>query len=205
MTDPFETMYSAHKPEELEIWQNSTVGIAGAGGLGSNIAIALTRAGIGKIIVADFDVVNPSNLNRQQYYSDQIGMLKVLALQINIARIGANTELVIHPIRIVPENVSVVFREAQVMIEAFDSAEQKQMLLETWINANPDKPYIGASGLAGVGGNELITTESFGNVHIIGDGSSELCPPFSPLAPRVAVVANMQANLCLELLLKRNL
>lgn len=195
-------LYSAHDPEQLKIWQAATVGIAGAGGLGSNIAFALARSGIGRLIIADYDAVSPSNLNRQQYFIDQIGMLKVLALQINLKRIGGKTRISIHPLRVTPENLSVVFREAGILIEAIDLDEQKQMLMEAWMSQYPTRPYIGASGLAGVGGNELITTQAFGNVYIIGDGLSEAKPPFSPLAPRVGVVANMQANLCLELLLK---
>ena len=197
-----ENLFSAHDPAQLKIWQQACIGIAGAGGLGSNIAFALTRAGIGKLIIADFDVVSPSNLNRQQYFADQIGQPKVAALKANLERISPHTEVHIHELRITPENIPALFGEVDILIEAFDLAEQKAMLLCEWQNLHPLKPYIGASGLAGVGNNESIHTEQFGNIYLIGDAVSELKPGISPVSARVAVVANMQANLCLELLLK---
>lgn len=197
-----ELLFSAHDPAQLEIWQRSCVGIAGAGGLGSNIAVALTRAGIGRLIIADFDTVSPSNLNRQQYFTDQIGQPKVEALKSNLERISPFTEVLIHCLKIDPGNLAELFRPVDILIEAFDLADQKAMLLSSWLELFPDKPYIGASGLAGVGNNEAIHTETFDNVHIIGDGCSEPQTGISPVSARVAVVANMQANLCLELLLK---
>lgn len=187
------------------MWRNSTVGIAGAGGLGSNIAINLCRAGVGKLIIADFDHIVPNNLNRQQYYHDQIGMLKVEALRSNLLRIGGLSQIQINSSKVSPDNLAQIFSEASIMLEAFDRNEEKAMLLENWSELYPDRYYIGASGLAGVGGNETITTRRFGNVFIIGDGSSELTPGISPVAARVALVAAMQANLALELLLLNDL
>lgn len=197
-----ESLFSAHDPNQLKIWQQACIGIAGAGGLGSNIAFALTRAGIGRLIIVDFDVVSPSNLNRQQFFIDQIGKPKVSALRDNLERISPYTEVIIHPLRITAANVAEIFDAADILIEAFDSAEQKAMLLSAWEDLYPDKPYIGASGLAGVGNNEAIHTEKYGKVYLIGDAVSELEPGISPVSARVAIVANMQANLCLELLLK---
>lgn len=198
----FEQFFAAHDSEHLAIWQNATIGIAGAGGLGSNIAISLCRAGIGKLIIADFDIVSITNLNRQQFFLDQVGSPKVLALKENLNRI--NPLCAVHVIndKINPENLQSIFGHCDILIEAFDLAEQKQMLIETWQDIYPDKPVIGASGLAGYGRNELIKVLRFDNVYLCGDGISELKPGISPIAPRVAIIANMQANLCLELLLK---
>ncbi|MDZ4122372.1 MAG: sulfur carrier protein ThiS adenylyltransferase ThiF [Candidatus Cloacimonadaceae bacterium] len=205
-SDPLYTeFFAGHEPHYLAIWQNATVGIAGAGGLGSNIAISLYRAGVGKVIIADFDTVSTTNLNRQQYYLDQVGMPKVLALKQNLQRIHAFTQIEIHQQRVSPANIAAIFGSCQIMIEAFDHADQKQMLIEAWQEQYPDRPLIAASGLAGVGGNDLLRTINMDSLYLCGDGISELSEGISPIAPRVAIVANMQANLCLELLLKQDL
>lgn len=192
--------FAAHDPALLEIWQKSTIGIAGAGGLGSNIAVSLCRAGIGRLIIADFDVINTTNLNRQQFFLDQVGKLKVNALASNLWRINPFCEVIIYPIRISEDNVKQIFGECDILLEAFDLADQKQMLIETWQDIFAERPIIGASGLAGYGRNEFIKVVRFDNVYLCGDGISELKEGISPIAPRVAIVANMQANLCLELL-----
>ena len=199
---PTPLFFSAHDPHQLSIWQKSTIGIAGAGGLGSNIAFALCRAGIGKLIIADFDTVSPSNLNRQQYFQDQIGLPKVTALKATLERISPFTQMVFHQEKITPDNLASIFGSVDILLEAFDLAAEKAMLLSTWEELYPDKAYIGASGLAGVGNNEAIHTEQFGNIYMIGDAVSELAEGISPVSARIAIVANMQANLCLELLLK---
>lgn len=195
-------LFAAHDPLMLAVWQSSTVGIAGAGGLGSNIAVSLARAGVGKLIIADFDVVTVTNLNRQQFFLSQVGMPKVEALSANLSQINPFCECTIYDRKITSENLDACFGTCDILIEAFDGADQKQMLLESWQDMYPDKPVIGASGLAGYGRNELIRVVKLDNIYLCGDGVSELTPGISPVAPRVAIVANMQANLCLELLIK---
>ncbi len=197
-------LFAGHNPAQLQTWQKATVGIAGAGGLGSNIAIALTRAGVGKLIIADHDTITASNLNRQQYFINQIGFPKVTALKDTLRNISPYTNVNINYSSITPLNVESIFGKADILIEAFDSADQKQMLIETWQSLYPERYIIAASGLAGVGKNELIHTEILGTLFIIGDGVTELEQGISPVSARVAVVANMQANLCLELLLSRD-
>lgn len=194
--------FAGHEPAVLKCWQQARVGIAGAGGLGSNIAVSLTRAGIGKLVIADFDVVSTTNLNRQQFYLDQVGMPKIDALSANLARISPFTAVQVHNLRITPANVEQLFGDCDIMIEAFDLADQKLMLIESWQELFPQKPIISASGLAGVGNNAAIRTVTCGNLYIVGDHATELAPGISPISARVAVVANMQANLCLELLLQ---
>lgn len=171
--------------------------------MGSNIAHFLYRAGVGKLIVADFDRVSPSNLNRQLFFADQIGRLKVEALRENLERIGGHTEIIIHSVRVDATNLAEFFGAADILIEAFDRAEEKSMLLENWSDTYPQRYYIGASGLSGVGRNEEIHTEQFGKIFLIGDGYSEPSALVSPVSARVAVVAAMQANLALELLLTK--
>lgn len=195
-------LFSAHHPAWLEAWRTARVGIAGAGGLGSNAAISLARAGVGTLIIVDFDVVSPSNLNRQQYRVDQIGMPKVYALRDNILACAPFTNVSIHQTKVTPDNITQLFGNVDILIEAFDVAEHKQMLAEAWLDEYPEKPLIMASGLSGVGANHMIETISEDNLYIIGDGISEPQNGISPVSARVAVVANLQANLCLELLCK---
>jgi len=198
----FSELFAGHDPAMLKVWQSSAVGIAGAGGLGSNIAVSLARAGIGKLVIADFDIVTTPNLNRQQFFLEQVGLPKVEALQDNLSKITPFCEVIIHNERIIPSNLAELFGSCDILIEALDGAEQKQMLIEAWQELFPDKVLIGASGLSGYGRNELIRTVKFDNIYLCGDGVSELQPGVSPIAPRVGIVANMQANLCLELLIK---
>jgi len=194
--------FSKHDPKILPVIRNSVVGIAGAGGLGSNVAVSLARVGVGTLLIADFDKIEPPDLNRQQYFVDQIGMLKVEALFENLKKINPYSEYKIFPVKISDNNVSEIFGKADILVEAFDGAEMKKMLSESWLSRFPKKPIIAASGLAGFGKNEIIHTRKSGNLYICGDGESECKTGVSPMAPRVAVVANMQANLALELLLK---
>lgn len=197
-------IFSKHDPKVLSILQKSVVGIAGAGGLGSNAAIALARAGVGRLIIADFDKIEPSNLNRQQYSVRQIGLRKASALCDNLKEISPFCRCSAHNIRITPLNAGRIFGEANILIEAFDKAEEKSMLIRTWLSLRPLKPVIAASGLAGYGDNRGLRTRKMGRLYICGDGKSRCRSGVSPMAPRVAIVANMQANLAVELLVKFN-
>jgi sulfur carrier protein ThiS adenylyltransferase len=194
--------FSAHDPKIVPILQKAVIGIAGAGGLGSNIAVSLARAGVGKLIVADFDKIEPSNLNRQQFFIDQIGMPKVIALLENLKKISTFTEYQVHEIKLNEENIPFIYKDVDIMLEAFDEVEMKTMLVETWLANFPNKPLIVASGLTGWGKNEILHTRKVDNLYICGDEETDLQTSISPMAPRVGIVANMQANLVLEILLK---
>jgi sulfur carrier protein ThiS adenylyltransferase len=182
----------------------STVGIAGAGGLGSNVAAALARAGVGKLIIADFDVLEASDLNRQYYFVDQIGWPKIEALGENLRRMNPFSDYELHGVKIDRDNVEGIFGTADLLIEAFDLADQKQMLIEAWLALRPGRPIIAASGLAGFGGNAKIRQRKLGSLYICGDEASACDVCTAPMAPRIAVVAAMQANLAVELLVKRH-
>jgi sulfur carrier protein ThiS adenylyltransferase len=184
------------------ILSKKTVGIAGAGGLGSNCAAALTRCGIGKLVMADFDVVSESNLNRQFFFRDQVGMKKTDALAANLQRISPDTALEMHDTCLHAGNIPVIFSGCDVIVEAFDLADQKQMLIETVLSQLPDKPLVIGLGMAGYGMNETVHLRQEGNLYICGDETSEISEDLPPIAPRVGLVANMQANVVLELLLK---
>lgn len=176
-------------------------GIAGAGGIGSNCAAALVRVGIGRLVICDFDRVEESNLNRQFYFRDQIGQPKVEALKTNLLRINPALILEIHHIRLNPENIPELFGGVDVLIEAFDQADQKAMIIESALATWPERPLIIGSGLAGFGNCNSIRMRSSGNLYICGDESAEIGPEMPPLAPRVGMVANMMANIGIELLL----
>ncbi len=202
--EDFKTAFFAQRePRVLEILLKSTVGIAGAGGLGSNAAVSLARVGVGKLIIVDFDRVEPSNLNRQQYFIEQLGRVKVEALLENLKRINPFSEYEIHHECLTPENIPRTFRSVDLLIEAFDRADQKHMLMECWLTNFPAKPIILASGLAGFGRNETLHTRRMGNLYICGDEEGAPEVGISPMAPRVGIVANMQANLAVELLVKK--
>ena len=194
--------FSQHDPKILSILRNSVVGIAGAGGLGSNVAFSLARAGIGTLIIADFDKIEPSNLNRHQYFIEQIGRSKVEALLENLRKINPFSKYEIHNLKINNDNIYEIFADAEILVEAFDLAEMKKMLIESWVSQFPKRPIIAASGLAGFGKNEILHTRKIGSLYICGDEDTEVEEGISPMAPRVGIVANMQANLVLELLLK---
>ncbi len=181
--------------------RGKTVGIAGCGGLGSNCAIALARAGIGTLIIADFDVVSESNLNRQYYFHSQIGMKKVDALRENISGIDSGIKLIASEIRLERNNITRIFKDCDVIIEAFDLADQKEILIETVLSEMPEKYMVVGIGMAGWGKNELIHTRKIGKMFICGDEVSEIDNELPPIAPRVGIVANMQANVALEILL----
>lgn len=178
-----------------------TVGIAGCGGLGSNCAVALARVGIGKLVIVDFDVVNESNLNRQYFFRDQIGQKKITALKETIRRINPRTFVETIEMKLTPETIPAVFASCNVIVEAFDQADQKQMLIETILTYFPQKPLVLGIGIAGWGKNDLVHYRRSDNLYICGDEISEISDELPPLAPRVGMVANMQADVVLEILL----
>ncbi len=183
------------------IMQTHTVGIAGAGGLGSNVAMALTRVGIGKLIIADFDVVSESNLNRQFYFNDQLNQKKVEALKENLLRINPNLIIEIHDLMLNSNNLLSTFTNVDVMVEAFDKAEMKEMIIETFQTSKPNIPLVVGNGMAGWGKSNEMRVQQYGNLYICGDNVAEVGPEMPPMAPRVLICAAMQANTVMSILL----
>lgn len=202
--DALEVLMSArHTPGIHSKLKAATVGIAGLGGLGSSIAIALARVGIGKLILADFDVVEPSNLNRQQYFIDQIGQLKTEALVSNLRRINPYVEVEAHAVKLTSDTIFPIFGKTDLMIEAFDGADQKAMLLQAFTSVRPGVPFIGASGMAGFSSGETIGIRKMGrSIYIVGDLETGVRPGCGLMAPRVGIAAHMQANLALRLIVE---
>jgi len=182
--------------------KNSVIGIAGLGGLGSNVAVALTRLGAGKLIIADFDVVEQGNLTRQHYFIDQIGQPKVTATVENLSRINPNTEVETHKVRLTPQNITQIFAEADVVAECFDLAEQKQMLVETVLTRMKKVIVVSVSGLAGYGNSNAIKTRRISKRHIlVGDGETAARPGTRLTASRVGIAAYHQANAIAEVII----
>lgn len=177
------------------------VGIAGAGGLGSNCAISLARIGIGKIIIADYDIVSKSDLNRQYFFLDQIGEKKVLALKKNISKINRDVEIHVYDLKLNSDKIINVFKDCDVIVEAVDLAETKQMIIETILSQMPDKYIVSGLGIAGYGKNVEIKTRNIDKLYICGDEKTEISEINPPLAPKVGIVANMQANQVIEIVL----
>jgi len=195
-------MMARHTPGIHQKIKKSVVAVAGLGGLGSAVAIALARVGVGKLILVDFDVVEPSNLNRQQYLIDQIGLPKVEALQKNIASINPYVKIQTYHEKLDRSNMERIFREAEVVVEAFDRAEEKVLLINTISEKMPDKYIVAASGVAGYGDNNEIKTVRFSSkVFIVGDQKTAAQPGVGLMAPRVGIAAHHQANTVLRILL----
>ncbi len=195
-------MMARHTPGIHRKIKNSVVGIAGLGGLGSSVAVALARVGVGRLILVDFDVVEPSNLNRQQYFVGQIGMPKVEALRKNIAAINPCVRVETYQERLDRSNAERIFQEAEVVVEAFDRAEEKAILINIVSEKMPDKYIVAASGVAGYGDNNEIKTLRFASkIFIVGDQKTAAQPGMGLMAPRVGIAAHHQANTVLRILL----
>lgn len=195
-------MAARHTPGVHARLKQAVVGIAGVGGLGSAVAVALARIGVGRLIIADFDVVEPSNLNRQQYFIDQIGHYKVEALVANLQRINPYVAVEPHQVLLTPENIPQIFAPCSIVVEAFDRADMKAMLVDTVLTRLLSCTVVAASGLAGYDSNNSITTRKVSSrLYLVGDGLSEAKPGNGLMAPRVAIAAGHQANQVVRLLL----
>jgi sulfur carrier protein ThiS adenylyltransferase len=194
-----ESLFSRNVPKTTNILQNSKIGIAGCGGLGSNIAVMLTRAGIGELILVDFDNVEISNLNRQHFFLSDIGKTKVEALSYHLKNINPDIKLNLINKKLIKEDIKPLFREIDILIEAFDKAEEKMWLVKEWLKTFKTKPIICGSGISGYGKSEEIKIQSSGNLFMVGDQISDqsegLC------SPRINIAAAKQANLAIELLM----
>lgn len=180
----------------------AAVGIAGLGGLGSNIAVHLARLGVGRLVLADFDVVDITNLNRQHYTMKDIGIPKTLALQEQLEAINPYLNYETYTERVIPANAARLFADCDVVCEAFDRADQKAMLIETLLERLPDTPIVSGSGMAGYGSaNAMRIERKFGRLYVCGDGASDIADGIGLMAPRVALCAAQQATMVLRLLL----
>ena len=191
-----------HSPEVQERLSRGRVAIAGLGGLGSNVAFALTRIGVGHLHLIDFDVVDLTNLNRQQYFMEHVGMNKTDALRSELVRVNPYLDIRTDCVRVTEENLEELFREEDIICEAFDVPEAKAMLVNGVLERFPEKKLVSATGMAGFESSNLIRTRRITrNFYLCGDGVTAPAYGRGLMAPRVAVCAAHEANMITRLIL----
>lgn len=188
--------------EIKEVLETKKVGIAGCGGIGSNCAVALARVGVGNLVIADFDVIELSNLNRQYFFHDQIGLPKATCLKQNILRVNPQVQVEEHIIKLQSQDIIDLFSDCDVIIEAFDKVDMKKMIIQTILIQMPTKYLISGNGMAGWGNSDSIKPFYSDQLILCGDMMSEASVNNPPIAPRVGIVSNMMANEALSILLK---
>ena len=197
----YRALSERHGEECQKRFSSATVAICGLGGLGSNIAVILARAGVGKLLLIDFDEVDISNLHRQHYKAHQIGMNKTDALKENVLEIAPYITLEINSVRITQENAIELLEKADVICEAFDDAECKAMLANLVLEKLPEKYLVAASGMAGMGSaNTIQTRRVLKKLYICGDEESDVQTKGSLVSSRVMICAAHQAHTVLRIL-----
>ncbi len=182
-------------------FQESAVAVCGLGGLGSNIAIALARAGVGRLLLYDFDRLEPSNLNRQQYFISQLGEEKSAALRAILEKIAPYCAVEAQTVKLTPENIPQLLGGADVICEAFDRADQKAMLTQTVLEKLPEKYLIAGSGVAGLSSaNEIRTRRVTEHFYLCGDTVTDVAQSSGLYGARVGVCAAHQATMALRIL-----
>ena len=190
-----------HGKELQQAFSSAMVAVCGLGGLGSNIAIALARAGVGRLILIDFDRVDITNLHRQQYKASQIGLYKTEALAENLKEIAPYISLELHTERITEENAKAILSDADILCEAFDSAEAKAMLTEIVLTEMRDKYLVAASGMAGLyDANRIKTRKVTSKFYLCGDEKSDVADGIGLVSSRVMICAAHQAHTVLRIL-----
>ena len=190
-----------HGKELHRAFSSATVAVCGLGGLGSNITIALARAGIGRLILIDFDRVDITNLHRQQYKADQIGMYKTVALAENLKEIAPYISLEVHTERITEQNAKILLSDVDIICEAFDDAVAKAMLTEIVLTEMRDKYLVAASGMAGLyDANSIKTRKVTSKFYLCGDEKSDVADGIGLVSSRVMICAAHQAHTVLRIL-----
>ncbi|BCS87662.1 sulfur carrier protein ThiS adenylyltransferase ThiF [Pseudodesulfovibrio sediminis] len=180
----------------LEYLQGITVGIAGAGGLGSNCAMHLVRSGFRRFVLVDFDRVELSNLNRQAFTLEQVGQRKVEALAANMMAVNPDCECDVHDVEVTADNISSLFDHCSVVVEAFDAPEAKKALVEKLVPTG--KLVVAASGMGGVGeADALVTRKVRDTFYLVGDGKTACAGDTPPMSPKVGIAAAKQADVVL--------
>lgn len=186
-----------YTPKQLSLIKQTRIGVAGAGGLGSNCASILVRCGFERFHIADFDLVTGSNLNRQFYFPDQVGRPKVECLRENLLRINPDLSLNAFNCKVTLSNIDELFGSCDLVVEAFDNPESKAMLAGALISKG--KPVISVSGVGGYGNSDsIICRKVKENFYLVGDGLSEVNDVLKPYAPRVMIAAAKQADIVLS-------
>ncbi|MBR5505370.1 MAG: thiamine biosynthesis protein ThiF [Clostridia bacterium] len=190
-----------HGIEFQEKISSTTVAVCGLGGLGSNIAIALARAGIEKLILIDFDKVDITNLHRQQYKANQIGISKAEALKYNLKEINPYLEAQIHTVRLDENNAKDILSNADIICEAFDNAEAKANIVNFVLSEMPEKYIVAASGMSGLDSANLVKTRKVSKrFYLCGDEVSDVKDGIGLVSSRVMLCAAHQAHTVLRII-----
>ena len=200
-----EEMYAAleerHGAELQKKLNEASVAVCGLGGLGSNIAIALARAGVGKLHILDFDKVDISNLNRQQYFPEQLGQLKSDALYDTLKRIAPYCDIESECVKLDEENIPQFLANDDIIVEAFDKADQKAMIVNCVLEKMPQKYLVSGSGMAGFGpSNTIITKRITKRFYLCGDGVSDVADGIGLVSSRVLICAGHQAHAVIRII-----
>lgn len=200
-----EEMENAQRQKQGEDVQRklagSMVAICGLGGLGSNVAISLARAGVGRLILIDFDKVDITNLHRQQYKASQVGQYKTEALRKNLRDINPYVEIFVHTVKLTEDNVIPLVRHADVICEAFDNPDSKALLVNTVLEKLPNKYLVAASGMAGFGSaNEIQTRKVSDRFFLCGDEKSDVNDGIGLISSRVMLCAAHEAHAIIRIL-----
>lgn len=177
------------------------VAVCGLGGLGSNIAIALARAGVGHLHLIDFDRVDVTNLNRQQYFVRQLGLLKTDALQETLTDIAPYCDITTNSVKITEDNFAQLLEKEDIICEAFDCSEAKAMLVNGVLERFPEKYLLSSSGMAGFGSaNTIVTRHVFQHFYLCGDGMSDVNDGIGLVSSRVLACAAHEAHMVIRIL-----
>lgn len=200
-----EEMYQAlkerHGAELQAKFQNAKVAVLGLGGLGSNIAIALARAGVGYLHLIDFDKVDITNLNRQQYFVHQLGQYKTEALSENLKQIAPYCQVETTTIKVTKDDIKELLKNEDIICEAFDKAEAKAMLVEGVLEQFPEKYVVSGSGMAGLSSaNTIKTRKVLSHFYLCGDEVSDIKDGLGLFSSRVMVCAAQEANMVLRII-----
>ena len=183
-------------PAQLQHIQSIKIGIAGCGGLGSNIAHALVRTGFIHFEIIDKDIIEASNLNRQNYYSDEVGLAKVTTTAKRLNQINSNVQVKTTQVFLTSDNIHTYFQDCTILFEAFDNVESKALFLETF--ADSGKLLILGSGMAGIKNTGIPIEKIRENIYIVGDRTTAVGKDNPPLAPRVIACASLMASVAVE-------
>lgn len=199
--DWMDALVSRHGQALQDRFSSAAVAVCGLGGLGSNIAIALARAGVGRLLLIDFDRVDITNLHRQQYKANQIGLYKTDALAEILSEIAPYTQIKSVTAKITEENLKELLKDADVVCEAFDRAEAKAMLVNGVLEQLPRCWLVAASGMAGMDTPNAIQTRKITKrFYLCGDEASDVADTIGLVAPRVMLCAAHQAHTVLRIL-----
>ncbi|KAF0134725.1 MAG: thiamine biosynthesis protein ThiF family 2 [Candidatus Saganbacteria bacterium] len=200
MNDFEQALTNYFLPEQLAKIEKTKIGIAGCGGLGSNIVVCLVRSGFKNFELMDFDVVETKNLNRQYYYLDEVGQSKVDVLSTRLLKINPDLKIKKVKAQLSDENIASYFQDRDIIFEAFDNVPSKKLIMETFGNTN--KLLIFGCGMAGITNQSEIKIKKIkNNIYMVGDGVTCVGPENPPLAPRVFACASLMASAALEAVL----